>query len=49
MAASAWDWIAYVCIWVLNLIVITTGESVLPYTISLTFIACLALSLLKAQ
>jgi hypothetical protein len=47
MAASAWDWGAYVGMWALCLLLITTGESVLPYTISLTFIACLALSLLK--
>lgn len=45
----SWDWVAYACIWVICIIVFASGERALPYEVSLVFIACLALSMLRMK
>lgn len=45
----SWDWVAYACMWVFCIIVFASGERALPYEISLVFISCLALSMLRMK
>lgn len=45
----SWDWVVYACMWVFCIIVFASGERALPFEISLVFISCLALSMLRMK
>jgi hypothetical protein len=49
MKATALDWLAYLSICILCIIVFATGDQRIPYPITLVFIACLALNMIQTK